>query len=160
MTGAVVFFPVRVVAGFYSSALAQSTAKKNWKPQSLHPIGRTSDGKEVFLDPAWSRYFSDLGGRKLGGATFPTLPDITEIFSLTNNNATAISQIQTALEQQANANAQAIESLRQVVQTAALVGAEQIPPPVLARQETTPPPVDTFFNNDNGVGSSGGGGGD
>ncbi len=159
MTGAVVFFPVRVVAGFYSASLSASTTKKNWKPSSVHPIGRTSDGKEVFLDPAWSRYFSDLGGRKLGGALFPTLPDVTEIFALTNNNAVEISQIQVALEAQAKANAQSIAAILEVINTAALAGAAQVPPPVLVRQETTPPPpIDPGAYA--GVIGGGGGGGD
>lgn len=131
----------RQVAGFYTTSLTHSGSKKNWKPHALQRVGKTASGEEVLIDPAWNRFQGDIANRKLGGATFPTVPDITEIFNLSQSNATAISQIQTALEQMVNANAQSLATLLQVVQTAALAGAAQVPPVVLARQETNIPPA-------------------
>lgn len=150
----------RQVAGLYTTSLTRSVSKKNWRPHGGVSIGDVVDqngnptGQSVKVNPDWMRHFADLGQRKLGGATFPTVPDITEIFQLSQSNATAISQIQTALEQMVNANAQSLAALLQVVQTAALAGAAQIPPVVLARQETNIPPAP------DPLGGAGGGGGD
>jgi hypothetical protein len=151
-TEATVYFPLRVVSGLYSVSLAASAVTKNWKPSALTPLV-DKDGR---ITPEWNRYFSDLGGRKLGGAIFPTLPEIAELFTQTQSNAREISAVQVALEQQATANAQALDVMRQVVQDAALAGATQIPTVVIIRQEVTAPPPQPVASYGGSDGSAGG----
>lgn len=152
-TGGVVYVVHRQVAGIFATSLTALASKKNWKPSSVVPIGKTASGEAVYVETPWSKYFSDLGGRKLGGATFPTLPELTDFITQSNQNATAIAAIQTALQQMVTANAQTAQALTQVVQSAGLTGSGQIPPPVLAPQEYS-------GGGDGAGGGSGGGGGD
>jgi hypothetical protein len=148
--GATVLVTHRQVAGLYSTALAQSNAKKNWKPHALHKVVDDNG----YIDPAWNRFFSDLANRKLGGPIFPTLPDLTGYITTAQAQTLFQSLITTALEQQVNANAQSQAATVQVVQNAGLTGAASIPPVVLARQETNIPPAGDPF------GGAGAGGGD
>src|SRR3954471_5780513 len=89
--GGVVYVAHRQVAGVYTSNLSATSAsvKKNKKPHSRVPLGRVEDGV-VYIEPAWSKYLGlEIGGRKLGGSAFPTLPDVTEIMLLSQQTATA-----------------------------------------------------------------------
>ena len=149
---AVCFFPLRFVSGLYSTALTNSNSKKNWKPSALTPVV-DKDGR---ITGEWNRYFSDLGARKLGGANFPTLPELTEFFSLARSNSVAIAQLTTALENMVTANAQTTQALLEVVTRAELAGAAQIPPVVLVRQEITPNLGPAPFVEGGGAGGAGG----
>jgi hypothetical protein len=164
-SGAVVYLAHRQVAGIYSTALTNTSSrvKKHKKPSSLHPIGYIDGDKSkpVLIDEAWSRFLGlEIQGRKLGGTAYPTLPDLTEFILLSQQNATAVAQLQTTLEQMVIANAQTLQSVVEVTQTASLAGAAQIPPPVLVRQETSPPPLNDLQGGGDGGGGDGGGGGD
>lgn len=164
--GGIVFVTHRQVAGLYATLLgATSTSvKKHKKPSSLHPIGYVNGDKSkpILIDEAWSRYFGlEIGGRKLGGSAYPTLPDVTNFILLAQNNAAAIKQIQDAQAQMIAANAQTLQALVEINQAAAVPGADQIPPPVLAPPETTPPlPQQPDFGDGAGGGGGGGDGGD
>src|SRR4051812_44120400 len=81
-SGGVVFVAHRQVAGLYSISLGASSTsvKKHKKPSGLHPIGYVNGDKSkpILIDEAWSRNFGlEIGGRKLGGSAYPTLPDLT-----------------------------------------------------------------------------------
>lgn len=158
--GGVVFITHRQVAGIYTTSLSLSSTrvKKNGKPSSMHPLGYIDGdkGKPVYIDEAWSRFLGlEIAGRKLGGINFPSVPELTDFILLAQNNATAVAQIQTALQQMVTANAQSLQSVIAVTQTAALAGAAQIPPPVLAAPETSAP----ILGDSPGAGAGGGDGG-
>jgi len=165
--GGVVYIPHRQVAGIYTIALTASstTVKKNKKPSGAAPIGYV-DGdrtKPVLIDPAWSKYFGlEIGGRKLGGAAFPTLPDIAEFILQTQNSSAAVALELAAMAQMLEANAQTLAALLEVNTTAAVPGVEQVPPPVVTIPETTAPiyiPPDYYGGGGDGAGSGGGDGG-
>lgn len=152
------YIPIRAISGLFTTGVMTKKRPKNWKPHALQPIGQTKSGEDVLIDPAWLRHLSYLGQAKLGGATFPTLPEMTSFILLAQQNAAAITQVQNALEQMVTANAQSQAAVVQVVQTAALAGSMQIPPVVIARQETTAPPVATLPDSPGGDGGGGDGG--
>jgi hypothetical protein len=164
-SGAVVFFAHRQVTGLYSTSLttAASTVNKNKKPSSLHPIGYINGdrSKPVLIDPVWSKYLGlEIGGRKLGGPAFPTLPEVASFVTQQQVDA----QLAAAQDQWMSSLAQTMAALREVVVTATLAGADQVPPVVLARQETNPQPISPYFYDNTassgGSGGDGGGGGD
>ncbi len=162
--GGVVFFPHRQVAGIYSTALTATSAavKKNKKPSGRMPIG-TVEGTDVYITAPWSKYLGlEIGGRKLGGAAFPTLPDITEFILQTQNSSAAVALELAAMAQMLEANAQTLAALLEVNTTAAVPGVEQVPPPVITIPETTAPiyTAPEYYGSVGGGGDGGGGGGD
>ena len=88
------------------------------------------------MSQGWWNWFSFINGVFLTARSNPTLSDvIASITSIQNNTSTTESSI-AALSQQGAANAQAVQALTQVVQSAALAGASQVPPAQLAVQVT------------------------
>jgi hypothetical protein len=154
-----VYLPVRAVSGLYSTNLTAANQKKHKKPSSLEPMGYVNGDKDkpVLISPSWSRYLGlEIGGRKLGGSSFPTVPEVASFVTQQQVDA----QLSAAQDQWAAANAQALQTLIAVVQAAGLTGSDAIPPAVLARQETNPQPVSDFgYQLGGGGGGDGGGGG-
>ena len=108
------------------------------------------------MSHGWWNWFSFINGVFLTARSNPTLSDvITAITSIQGNASTTESSI-AALIQQGASTAQAVQALTQVVQTAALPGATQVPVAQLEVQ-VTPSGTSPF----SGVpGSAGGGSGD
>jgi len=142
------FIPIRMVSGLYGAGLASSSSIRDWKPHAQVPM--TDDKGHV--TPAWNRYFSAISQRKLGGPSYPTLPDVAQFVTQAQVDA----QLSAAQDQWTAANAQALNSLIEVVRAAGLTGAAEVPPAVLARQETNP----VYIQPDFGDGGGGSGGGD
>lgn len=129
-TGAVAYLALRDSSGqFSSSGGAPATRNlrnlKSLKPHSSVPLADPSTGR---INEYWDRYFSYLNDTFLEMTNGPTLPDVAD--SITYSQAVSLvnEAILGALSQQANSNAQSIEAVREVVQTAALPGSAQIPP--------------------------------
>jgi hypothetical protein len=166
-TTAIAYIAIRAVSGVYTSNLSATSARvlKNKKPQSGVPFG-TVVGDKVYIDPGWSKYLGlEIGGRKLGGSAFPTLPDVAEIMLLSQNTAAAVAQVQSAQSQMMTANAQSQQAMLEVIQQLAIdidalgkpasaAQVPQVPPPVLTVPETTAPIYEPFP-----IGGDGGGGG-
>lgn len=149
------YITLRAVSGAYTTSLSASTKPKEWRPSINVPLGYVSDdGKTVRINESWFRYFRFLGNNKLGGATFPTLPEVVTQSQLNSAIASSAEAITAAQDQQNAANAQALEALRQVVE--GLTSTAAVPPVVLVRQEVAPPPPSTPIV---GVGEAGGGAG-
>jgi len=154
-TGAVVYFSHRQVAGIYSTVnLSGSTVKKDWRPHAGVPVGYVNGdrSKPVTISEEWLRHFRFLGNAKLGGSNFPTLPDVANFVTQQQIDA----QLAAAQDQWQAANAQTLQALLEVVKSAGLTGADQVPSAVLARQETNPQPIVNPIFGETG----GGGGGD
>ncbi len=151
------YIPMREVSGLFTTSLIAARTEKKWKPRGGVPFGWvTVGGKrlEVENNPSWWEHFRDLGTRKLGGPLFPTLPEVVTQSQLTAAIASSAAAITAAQDQQAAANAQALEALRQVVE--GLTTTAAVPPVVLVRQEVPPPPPPTPFAGQ--LGETGGGG--
>jgi hypothetical protein len=121
-------------------ALVTAPVKKKWRPHPGVPIGYINGDKTkpVMINDDWWGHIKDLGARKLGGAAFPSLPEVVTQSQLTSQISSVQAQVTATQDQQNAANAQSLEALRQVVQGLTSVAA--VPPVVLVRQEVTPPP--------------------
>jgi hypothetical protein len=120
---------VRLVSGFFSNSgginpTANLTNLKSWLPGARVKVV-TSDG---VMTPEWYRFIQYLVEVVLGGAAAPTVADVVSAVTTTTEGAVAATQAAQAVSQQADANAQALAAAVQVVQTAGLSGATQIPP--------------------------------
>ncbi len=146
------YVPLREVSGLFTTSLTAARGNKEWRPEIHVPIGRVV-GDKVQLDESWFRYFRFLGQHKLGGAGFPSLPEVVTQSQLTSAIASSSAAITAAQDQQAAANAQALEALRQIVET--LASTASVPPVVIVRQEVTPPPPAPAFTQ---LPETGGGG--
>lgn len=142
------YVPIRALSGLFSPGVTTAPAKKNWRPHAGVPIGYidNDESKPVYVNPSWGRHIADLGQRKLGGSSYPTLPDLASFVTQAQVDA----QLSAAQDQWTAANAQALQALIQVVQSAGLAGASAIPGAVLARQETNPQPVSTLPDSPGG----------
>lgn len=139
-TGSVSFFAARASTGIYSSRAIGKTNSTGRKV--IRPVGVPMVGQDGLPTQAWSDWFVYIEKQFLNMLNGPTLPDVSKY--VTTGQATAIANeaVQAGLAQQANANAQSIQTIREVVQTAALPGAMQIPPPKLY-SDFTPTPFDS-----------------
>lgn len=127
-TTANVDFALRLVSGLFSSSGVSNgtntTNLKSWLPSARVPVV-TSTG---IMTPEWYRFLQYLVEVVLGGASAPTVADVVTAVTTTTEGAVAATQAAQAVSQQADANAQALAAAVQVVQTASLPGASQIPP--------------------------------
>lgn len=134
VTGAVVAISSRVSSGKYSSTVigagTTSRNRKAMRPDNSVPFMQ-KNGDGWINNPAWSQWFQYVEQTFLNMLSGPTLPDVADYVTAGQAQAIATSVVQSALSQQANANAQSILTMREVVQTAALPGAVAIPPPQL-----------------------------
>ena len=107
------------------------------------------------MSHGWWNWFSFINGVFLTARSNPTLSDVIAAITSIQGNASTTESSIAALIQQGAANAQAIQALTQVVQSAALPGATQVPVAQLAVQVT---PSGAAINPS--VGAAGAGGGD
>lgn len=149
------YITLRAVSGAYTTSLSASTTPKEWRPPISVPIGYIGGDKSkpIMLDESWFRYLRFLGANKLGGPTFPTLPEVVTQSQLNSAIASSAEAITAAQDQQNAANAQALEALRQVVE--GLTSTSAVPPVVLVRQEVAPPPPPVNFETGGGGGAGG-----
>ncbi len=145
-----VYVPLRA-ASTANTTLSASTKPKEWRPHIGVPVGYVNGDRSqpVHLDESWFRHLRFLGVNKLGGATFPTLPDVASFVTVTQ----ATELITAAQDQMAAANAQALAALKEVVD-GLVGGTSTIPSVVLARQEVNTWSSPVFTE------TGGGGGGD
>jgi hypothetical protein len=119
---------VRYLSGVYSATSIPASANlKNalsWLPSIRVPL-TDSNG---CMSPEWYRFMNYLCTTVLGGPTGSTVADIATAVVTNSASAAQATQAAVSLTQQADANAQAMAAVVQVVQTAALPGASQIPP--------------------------------
>jgi|SRR6185369_6369686 len=128
------YIPLREVSGQFTTSLTSTTAKMGWRPAPHVPIG-TVDGKPVHISSDWWAYMRALGTAKLGGRNFATLPDVAD--QVTRTQVTDL--ITAAQDQQAAANAQAIQAVIDILIANGLTTTGTTPPVVLARQEVNMP---------------------
>lgn len=118
---------VRFLSGIYSTTHIPASANlKNalaWLPSIRVPL-IDSGG---LMTPEWYRFMNYLCTTVLGGPTGSTVADIATAVVTNSASAASATQAAASLTQQADANAQAIAAAVQVIQTAALPGATQIP---------------------------------
>ena len=129
VTGSVSFFAVRASTSIYSSFAIKRLNTKNRKV--IRPVGVPMVGSDGMLNPQWSDWFVYIEKEFLNMLNGPTLPDVANYVTVGQATAIAVAAVQAGLAQQANANAQSIQTIREVVQMAALPGAVQIPAPKL-----------------------------
>ena len=121
-------FSPRVISGLYSSTGIPAGANlKNalaWLPSIRVPLADPSG----CMTPEWYRFMNYLCTTVLGGPSGSTVADIATAVVTSSTTAATATQNAVALTQQADANAQSIAAVVQVIQTAALPGASQVPP--------------------------------
>jgi hypothetical protein len=150
--GAVVFFPFRSVSGLYSAINSGGAGvrRKDWKPDRnsawFDKEGRPSVQFVKFID-----YIAD---KVLGGSNNKTLPEVESLITYSQAQSLFTDLFSQAIQAQTNANAQALDAMKQVLIAAAVPGTAQIPPVQLQPVDVTPPP---YIPPD--IGSAGGGGG-
>lgn len=142
-SGAVLFVPLRLLAGIYQAqGIVPARNTRNLKktlPHSSVPVGSFtgSDGKtvQVQINQFWYAFFYDVINRILGGPNGSTLPDVISSVSIVQNQGANVATQQAALTQMAVSNAATAAAAVQVVQQAALPGATQIPAAVTSVPE-------------------------
>lgn len=134
-TGAVVFLPLRVVSGRWSTsgvtASEDLTNTLKWLPHSRQPIGWVTIGGQrypVSPDPMYYGFLHTVAEQKLGGINGSTLPDVVTAVETTISQAADVSSTTAAVAQQVQANADALAATIAVAQNNSLVGANDIPP--------------------------------
>lgn len=122
-TEAVVYVPVRFLAGAASTGTAAASDLRSFLPGSRHPLagGQT-------MDPVWYRFFDQFVNVFAGGVGSLKLADILAAVQATQAQATQATATTQAIATQSQANAEALAAAVQVVQAASLPGSEQIPP--------------------------------
>jgi len=134
-TGAVVNVPFRCVSGLYTGiGIASATNDRNRRPSMPTrdvPFLRPDGG----VNEPWYQWMHYHWTVKQGGVTSPTVPEVAESITTAQVTAIASEQIAKALQQQTEQNASVVYSIREVVQGAALPGAEQIARPQLTSGE-------------------------
>ncbi len=152
------YVPIRVSSGLYYAGVqsTNSRGKKNGFPEASVPF--VDDNK--CITPMWRMALvNDMSKRRLGGISFPTVPDLAGYVTINQfNDAQASQAAAIAALQMQLANAQTLATLVEVVKNSGAAGATQIPPPQLAPAETNAPTINT--NPFPQEGGQGGGGGD
>jgi len=126
-TGAVLFVPMRGVAGIFSnSAFAPFTSKTpiTGKPNARVPL-TDSSGR---ITPEWDRFLQYVFEEKLGGVSAPTISEVQSTVGAVQTAVTSNVTTITVLADVVNANASAQQTATQVAQQNNLSGATQIPP--------------------------------
>lgn len=151
--GAVVYIPFRAVTGLYSAINARSAStsrKKFWKSPKDAPWVDPQTGKPTV---EFAQHWDYVVEKILGGSNNKTLPQVENLITYGQAEALFSSLIAGALSQQINANAQALDTMKQVLAAAAVPGVAQIPPVQLQPADVTP--ATPIFGD-----TGGGGGGD
>lgn len=125
----VLYIPVRMVSALWSSTGAGgSGGAVAWLPPARQDMvyfnQRTNSYK---CDPSWYRFFEYMAETKLGGKAGPTLPAVVTALTDTQTTSAASTAAVTAVQQQTQANAEALFVTREVVKLNGLTGSEQIP---------------------------------
>ncbi len=130
-TGAVVYLLPRAVSGLWTASDVTASADlanlRAWLPPQRQPIANVN-GTPVYMDQTWYRFFQFVSEIKLGGAEGQTIPDIVASVVAALSASATTSAAVAITSQQTQANAEALAATVQVVQTAAIPGADQIPP--------------------------------
>ena len=129
ISGSVIFFASRSSTGLYSSTSIDKANSRNRKV--IRPVGVPMVDSNGMPTQPWTDWFVYIEKQFLNMLNGPTLPDVANYVTVGQATAIAVEAVQQGLAQQANANAQSIQAMREVVQSAALPGALQIPPPKL-----------------------------
>lgn len=110
---------------------ANSTNKKTTLPSPSVPIAWVEiNGQRLpcYIDTqSWWAYHSDLDNRRLGGQTAPTVPDLSTNVVYVKEQAVELAATTSAINQMAEANAQTLIVVKEVVQNASLSGSSSIP---------------------------------
>ena len=135
-SGAVLYFSPRLVSGIFADANGVSTQNSATSAKAMLPGPRTPIGyvngdrsKPVYIDEAtWYRLVDYIVNIKLGGVTAPTLTDVSNSITSVQDATTSIVNSVVSITEQTTNNAAALDTVKEVVQTADLPGATQIPP--------------------------------
>jgi hypothetical protein len=124
----VVYIPIRMVSGLWSvSGVAASKGELAWLPPARQPIGFTDSRGNFNCDPAWYRFFEYVAETRLGGRQGPAIPAVAAVVAQTQVTAAASTTAVTELQQQTQANAEALFVVREVAVNNSLTGAGLIP---------------------------------
>ena len=131
-TAATVYVPMRMLSGLVTArgvtASRNQTNLSTLLPHITRPFAQQDRNGRWACDPHWYRFFDFLVNDFLAGASGPTLADIITSIVAVQTSATAAEMRSVLLASQAQTNAEALSTAVQVVQIAALPGADQIPP--------------------------------
>lgn len=131
-TEAVVYVPVRFLAGSASAGVQPSSDLKNYLPSAREkPLDANGH-----LVGSWYKFFQLLSQVQLGGGL--TLADLEAAISAAQLQATQATANTQAIATQSQTNAEALAAAVQVVQAAALPGSDQIPPVLNSYTELPP----------------------
>lgn len=133
--GAVLYFSPRLVSGIYTtdgvSTEDNATSPKAMLPGPRTPLGYVNGDRRqpVYIDEAtWYRLIDYIVNTKLGGIAAPNLTDVSNTITSVADTTTSIVSTVVAITEQTTQNAAALDTVREVAQTASLPGATQIPP--------------------------------
>lgn len=148
-TGAVFYAVFRGVTGLFSAVTATTggVRKKNWKPDRDSAWVDPQTGKPSVQLVQFVDYISE---KVLGGSTNKTLPQVENLITYAQAQSLFTTLIGAALSQQINANAQALDAVKQVLMSAGTPGVTQIPPVQLAPAEVNQPTLPDSPGGDGG----------
>jgi hypothetical protein len=132
-TGAVVYFSPRIVSGVYRAGIDDTLTRAPDVdlPNARVPIGWVNvNGKAlpVLIDAqTWHKFFQTMWEARLGGFTGRSLADVATGVETVQASVSQSATTTAAVAAQTQANAEALATARQVLQDAALPGADQIP---------------------------------
>jgi hypothetical protein len=130
-TTATLYLSLRLVSGIYTATgvtpSVDLTNKRPRLPDARVPIATANKHGQFIVDESWYRWMKHVEYERLGGPTGPNLPDIETSVTVVQEQAATVAASQTGIVQLATQNAEAGAAAREVLQTAALPGADQIP---------------------------------
>ena len=132
-TGAQMFVSLRDSTAQFTSGIGIAGTRnlrnlRSYKPHDSVPMVNDKG----LITEQWKLYFKFLDNQFLEAGNGPTLPDVIDAITTAQSNTVVSEQSAAALLQQANANAQTLNALLEVVKAAETPGVEQVPPVQLA----------------------------
>ncbi len=134
--GVVLYAPVRFVGGVFLPRIDDTLnrAAAFDLPSSRVPIGWVDvNGKRqpVYIEvQAWFKFFQNLWENRLGGLGGKAISDVAAGIDQAAASVSQQAATTAAVVAQTQANAESLAAAREVIQNAALPGADQIPIPV------------------------------
>jgi hypothetical protein len=127
-TGAVTYFSPRFVSGVFTDAAGVGTQDNATSLKAMFPGQRVQlVDQDGYITQPWYRFFDYLLNTKLGGIAAPSITDVSDSIASVQDATSSVVNTVVSVTEMATQNAAALDTVREVAQTAALPGADQIP---------------------------------
>jgi hypothetical protein len=126
-SGAVLYVPFRGVSGIYSAGGAVETEANAISKKSMLPPQRARlVDQDGYITPEWWRFFNWLLNEKLGGMAAPSVTDLTNSISSTQEAVTTSVASVASLTETVVQNADVLDTVKQVAVNNSLSGSASI----------------------------------